>query len=275
MTSVPIEFDGTGGNPVGGDFRVVTSSLVPVGGAPLAAGSTLVTATSPTSITIEFSGYINPKSIKATDLVLSGSADNPASPVTATSLTWIDADTVQFNLSGPLSLPGTLKVAIAPNSIDSSTGQGNLAYSDNVVLQIGTPPAPVNPTPYPTPSPTPSPVTPTPTSTGSPSPTTPTPVSITPAPAPSPVEVGKKKKKATHAVHKPAAKHVVHKPAAKHVVHKPAAKHVVHKPAAKHVAKKPAATHAAASHVIKTTTVHPKATTSLTLSAAGHKLKRK
>ena len=48
--------------------------------------------------------------MSATDLVLSGAADNPLSPVHATSLAWIDADTVQFNLSGAL-VAGTLDVA--------------------------------------------------------------------------------------------------------------------------------------------------------------------
>src|SRR5262249_19760252 len=63
------EFGGTGGIALGGAFRVVTSSLVPVGGAPLANGSTLITSTSPTSITVKSSGPVNPSSIKATDLV--------------------------------------------------------------------------------------------------------------------------------------------------------------------------------------------------------------
>src|SRR5262249_51259983 len=158
--------------------RVVTSSLVPVGGAPLAGGGTLITATSPTSITLEFSGNINPNSIKATDLVLSGSADNASAPVHATSLTWIDGDTVQFNLSEALLLPGTLNGSHAPNAIRSASGQGNLAYSDTVVLQIGTPPSVTNPTPLPPGyNPNPTPVTPTPTPTGT----------GTPPPAPSPV----------------------------------------------------------------------------------------
>ena len=258
------EFDGTGGDPVGGAFRIVTTSLVPVPGAQSASGATLVTATSPTSITVTFSNWINPSTITATDLVLSGSADNPAAPVHATSLTWIDGDTVEFNLSGPLLLPGTLDVSIAPNMIDSIYGQGNLAYADNVVLQLGTPTPVGNPTPYPggpsstspiTTSPTPTP-TPSPTGPTTPTPTTPsqTVVSvITPAPATAPVSAGKHK-------HKP-AKHV-HKPA-KHV-HKPA-KHVTHQ-AVKHSEGE--------HHVIKKTTVHPKATTSLTLSLAGH-LKKK
>ena len=162
-----------------------------------------MTATSPTSITLEFSWNINPSSIQATDLVLSGSADNPSAPVHATSLTWIDGDTVQFNLSGPLSLPGTLDVSIAPNMIHGVNRAGRtLAYTDSVVLQIGTPPGVVNPTPYPVTNPT-SPGTPVTTPTGNQPPTvTPTPVYTTPAPAPSPVTLGKLTKKQKHAEQK-------------------------------------------------------------------------
>ena len=71
-----LEFDGTGGTPVGGSFRVVTTSLVPIGGAEYADGSTLVTSTAPTAITLTFSGNVNQNSINATDLVLSGTAVN-------------------------------------------------------------------------------------------------------------------------------------------------------------------------------------------------------
>ncbi len=252
------EFDGTGGQPVGGSFRVVSTSLVPIAGETAASGATYVTATSPTSITVTFSGDINQKSINATDLVLSGTADNATSPVHATSLTWIDADTVIFNLSGSLSLPGTLNVSIASNSIESMTGQGIMAYNDNVVLQLGTPTPRRNPTPYPTPVSTPTPVTakPSPTPVSTPVSPLPTPVTVTTIPV-TVTTIPHARKKA--AKHKHPAVHHAHKPA-KHV----AAKHVAHKPA-KHVAAK---------HVIKTTTVHPKATTSLLLSTAGHKHKK-
>jgi hypothetical protein len=276
------EFDGTGGIAIGGAFRVVTSSLVPVGGAPLAGGSTLLLPSSPTTITVKFSGAINPNTINATDLVLSGSADNPAAPVHATSLTWIDSDTVEFNLSGPLSVPGTLDVSISPDMISSTSGQGNLAYSDSVVIQIGTPPGVVNPTPYPsptptpTPNPTPSPTTPTPTSTGTPTPTTPVTVlgPVTPVPAAAPVSVAKSKTakhhhKAAHPVHK-AAKHAGKEskhPAAHKAAAHGAAKHVTHG-----TAKHPATP---ATVAVKTDAQHPRATTSLVLSLAGLFKKKK
>jgi hypothetical protein len=243
------EFDGTGGIPAGGAFRVVTSSLVPVGGAPLAGGGTFIASSAPNSITLTFSQNVDPKSISASDLVLSGSAVNPTSPVQATSLTWIDSNTIRFNLSGPLTLPGTLNVSIRANLIDSVNGQGNLAYSDKVTLQIGTPPGYENPivlpptSPTPTPHPTP---TPSPSPTGTPTPPVVIPIPVTPAPAPAPVRVHPRR----------AVKHVVHKPA-HHVV----SKHPKHL-APKHVAPK---------HLVKTTTVHPNATTSLKFSLAGHK----
>jgi hypothetical protein len=236
------EFDGTGGGTVGGAFRVVTTSLVPVGGAEYADGATFVTPTQPTSIQVTFSGDVNQSSINATDLVLSGSAVNSLSPVRATSLTWIDADTVQFNLSGQLNLPGTLDVAIQPGSIDSMTGASNLGYSDHVVVQIGTPPAPVNPTPMPTPvspTPTPTPVSPTPTpipiTTITPT-STPTSTTTTPAPAPAPTSTKKK--------HKVVHKTVAHPKPVKHTVaHKKEIKHtVVHKKEVKHT-DKPTVTH--------------------------------
>ena len=191
------EFDGTGGIAVGGAFRVVTTSLVPVAGAVDANGSTLITPSPPTSIIVTFSGNVDPNSIKAADLVLSGSAVDPSVPAHATSLSWIDAHTVQFNLSGRLDLPGTLNLSINPNTINSTSGQGNMGYSDRVVVQIGTPPPPVNPTPMPTSG------TPTPTPSG--------PVSVSPVPAPAPTAPHHKKQHAV--VHHPkTGKHPVHHP---------------------------------------------------------------
>ena len=258
------EFDGTGVGTVGGSFRVVTTSLVPVGGAEYADGATLVTPSQPTSIQVTFSGDINKNSVTATDLLLSGSAVNPFSPVKATSLTWIDADTVQFNLSGPLNLPGTLDVTIQAGKIDSMTGQSNLGYSDYVVLQLGTPPAPVNPTPMPTPvSPTPTPVSPTPTPiTIITSPTsTPGSTPTTPAPAPAPTST-KKKHKVVHTkvAHPKPVKHTVaHKKEVKHTVgHKKEVKHTItHKKEVKHTVK-PTVTHPKEVKVVKVAMPAPK-----------------
>ena len=130
------EYNGVGGSAIGGSFRVVTTSLVPVGGASYAAGATYSTTTSPSSIIVTFSGAVNPADISATDLLLSGSAINPSSPVQAVSLTWIDAYTVSFNLAGQFNSSGSVNLAIAPNAVESATGAANLGYSDNVVLKI-------------------------------------------------------------------------------------------------------------------------------------------
>jgi large repetitive protein len=249
------EYDGTGGGTVGGDFRVVTTSLVPVGGEQFAAGATLVTATSPTSIQVTFSGDVNQSSISATDLVLSGSADSSLS-VKATSLTWIDADTVQFNLSGPLGT-GTLDLSLPSGSIDSTTGQANLGYSDYVVIQLGTPPAPVNPTPMPvttTPTPTPTSTTPTPTPTSTTVTTTPTstPVSTTTSPAPAPAPTSTKKK------HKVVHKVVAHPKPVKHTVAHKKEVAPAHKKEEKPADKKKAATEHKAVKVIKVVAPHHK-----------------
>src|SRR5262249_15136659 len=55
------EFNGTGlTSPVGGAFRVVTTSLVPNTGAVFASGGTFITPSAPTSITVTFSGNVDP-----------------------------------------------------------------------------------------------------------------------------------------------------------------------------------------------------------------------
>jgi hypothetical protein len=202
------EFDGTGGQPVGGAFRVVTTSLVPVAGETHASGSLLPLATAPTSVTVTFSRNVNPADINPSDLVLSGTALDVMAPARVTSLTWIDAHTVQFNLTGNLNPNGTLDVSVAANTIRSTFGNSNLGYSDSVVLDVGAITRPVT---------APPPVTPPPGS----GPTTPT-----PAPAPSPKGPLHHKKPV---VHHP-VKHVKHV-GPKHVTHK----HVTTKPKAVHV----------------------------------------
>jgi hypothetical protein len=215
------EFEGTGGgptNPIGGPLRVVTTSLVSNTGAAYANGSTLSVSSAPTSITVTFSDNVNPQDIAATDLVLSGTALNSLNPAHATSLSWIDAHTVEFNLAGQFNSAGTVDIEIAPGLIQSTSGATNMGYSDHLVLNVVTPVTPV------------APVTTTPG---------PAPVTTTPAPAPAPAPVrpapaGPHKKKAHHVAVHHAAKHVV-------VVHsKTTTNHVVvkHPKATPHVVKK-------------------------------------
>ncbi len=160
------EFLGTGGSPIGGEFRVVTTSLVPNTGATYASGATLQTPSAPTSVTVTFSGIVNPQDISATDLVLSGSALNSSDPAHAVSLSWVDGYTVKFNLAGQFTSGGVLDVAINPGMVASVTGSSNPGYADNVVVAIGsTPIAPVTPPPAPSPTPI-GPITPAPAPTG-------------------------------------------------------------------------------------------------------------
>src|SRR5208337_832915 len=78
-----------GTNPVGGALRVVTTSLVPDGGAQ-ADGSTLYVSPAPNSVTVDFSQPVNEATVQATDLLRSGSDISSLSPVQAKSVTWID-----------------------------------------------------------------------------------------------------------------------------------------------------------------------------------------
>ncbi len=218
------EFNGTGGIPLGGAFRVISTSLVPVAGEFKADGQTVNVTTAPTSVVVTFSKDVNPADISATDLVLSGTALNSFSPAHATSLTWIDANTVQFNLSGSFNTSGTLDVSLTAGTVASTQGDSVVGYSDNAVLSIGaiSPPVgnPINPG------------APTGTTTGG--------TGTTPAPAPAPTPKGPLHPKKGHVVLHPKkpAKHVV---VVKHVA-KPkheAPKHVAPKHVApKHVAPK-------------------------------------
>ena len=113
---------GTAGTrSVGGTFRVVTTSLVP-DGATRANGATLTVSQAPSSVIVSFSRAVDPATVTATDLVLSGSDINPLSPVRVSSVTWLDDHTAQFNLTGQLNSSGTLNVSLASGSIKSTTG---------------------------------------------------------------------------------------------------------------------------------------------------------
>ena len=144
------EFNGTGGDPVGGAFRVVTTSLVPVAGA--AQGQRRRLSTSPrhrrrspspsraTSI---------PADITATDLVLSGSAVNRSDSGSRHQPDLDRRPHRRVQPGGPVQPRRARSTSrMAPGTIESTTGSANLGYSDNVVLSIGAITPPVgNPTP--------------------------------------------------------------------------------------------------------------------------------
>jgi hypothetical protein len=199
---VPVGTPGT--TAIGGSFRVVTTSLVP-GGAGQANGATMNIFPAPTSIIVDFSQPVNQATVAATDLLLTGTDLNVLTPAKATSVTWLDNHTAQFNLTGQFNSSGSVRVAIASGAIKSASGQTLPGYTDSVVLTS-------NPviTPSPNPSPNPGPVHPGP---------------ITPPPAPAPTAPPRKTKVTHHkVVTPPPHKKVVvpHKPLAHKTVHKPA-----------------------------------------------------
>src|SRR5262249_8554068 len=134
---------GTGGIPIGGAFRVVTTSLVPITGQFKAGGQTVGVPAPPTEVTVTFSGNVNPNAIHATDLVLSGTALDPTNPAHATRLTWIDAHTVEFNPTGKIKPSETINVSLAQGSIKSPQGKALAGSSDSAVLTSRPPPPPV------------------------------------------------------------------------------------------------------------------------------------
>jgi hypothetical protein len=143
------EFNGSAGVAAGASFRVVSTSLAESGG-PRANNRT-VSGSGLNTVVVTFSGFPNAATIVPSDLVLSGDAVDNANPIRATSLTWLNAYTVQFNLNGNLRSTGTLVVSIGGNTVaDSMNGRGNAAFLDSV--QISTPftpsaAAPVTPQP--------------------------------------------------------------------------------------------------------------------------------
>ncbi len=176
------EYSGTGGVAAGGANRVVSTSLS-TSGSPVISAQSLSTS----GVTVSFSTRVDRGSVQPTDLVLSGNGINSVSPARATSLSWIDDQTVRFNLSGQFRSSGTVNVVIPDGAIQSTTHQPLRGYSDSFTLTSSTglvssasvPPAPTPSvhaasvastpievgTPTPAPAPTPAPVATTSTAT--------------------------------------------------------------------------------------------------------------
>ncbi|WP_406696071.1 S8 family serine peptidase [Singulisphaera sp. Ch08] len=128
------EFQGTGGIPVGGAFRIVTTSVAP-GGAIQANGMTF--SQGPGAITVAFSGPVDRNSVTPNDLVISGSGLNNIVPAKAASLTWIDEQTVRFNLTGGYKFNGTVNLSIPQGAVRSLNGAPSLGFADN--FKVNTP----------------------------------------------------------------------------------------------------------------------------------------
>jgi hypothetical protein len=90
-------------------------------------------------VTVDFSGNVDQSTVTPADLVLSGSGLNPTNPAHATSLTWLDAHTVQFNLSGSFNSSGTVNVSIPAGTVQSVFHESMPGFSDSI--QIANTPA--------------------------------------------------------------------------------------------------------------------------------------
>ena len=169
---------------VGGSFRVVTTSLVPNGGTK-ANGGTLTVPSAPNVVVVDFSNDLDPSSVKANALSISGSGVNSSSPVVSTAARMIDSHTVAFTLSGAFKPSGNLNVSVATGSLKNKSGQSVAGYSDQVYLNT----APVVTTPVTTTPVGTTPVVTTPVTPVTPPPAVaPTPV-VTPPPAAAPTTV--------------------------------------------------------------------------------------
>ncbi len=128
------EYHGLGGIATGGQaFHIVSSSLAQ-GGMPLALGKETPSDAAPSSITVDFSANVNSSTITPNDLIISGSGVAQSNPVHATSLSWIDAHTVKFNLTGGYNKTGVVVVQIPQNSVRDVNGRGNYAFGDGFRL---------------------------------------------------------------------------------------------------------------------------------------------
>ena len=122
----------TGSLPIGTrQFAVVNSSLNPDG-----TGTTGIATpiTAPTTIDVNFSDDIDSTTIKASDLVLTGSGVNSADPVKATSLAWVDSHTVRFLLTGAFNPTGSVNVSIPGGSVKDTDGDSIAAFAESFQL---------------------------------------------------------------------------------------------------------------------------------------------
>ncbi|MFO0956698.1 MAG: Ig-like domain-containing protein [Isosphaeraceae bacterium] len=139
------EYNGTGGQTLGGQFRVVGSSVVSQGFGFANGGSIGSFRSAPGQITVSFSGNVNKATVLPGDLVLSGNGISSSNPMRATTITWIDDHTATFGLTGSYA-PGTVNLTIGTGLITDVHGNPISGFSDSFQLDSSTP---VGPTPNP------------------------------------------------------------------------------------------------------------------------------
>lgn len=123
-------------------LSVTTTSLAP-GGTMFANGYSILSSNAPNSIIVHFSQAVMQSSVTVSDLILSGSGISPSNPAHATSLDWIDSETVQFNLSGNFASSGVVDVTVPAGSFYSASNVPVSGFQDSVTL---VPPPVTNPT---------------------------------------------------------------------------------------------------------------------------------
>ncbi len=124
-----------GSLPIGTrQFAVVNTSLNPDGTATGAAG--IATPLSGlTSIDVNFSDNIDASSVKASDLILTGSGLNPANPAKATGLTWVDSHTIRFMLTGGFNSTGSVNLSIPQGTVKDTVGDSIAPFAETFLVE--------------------------------------------------------------------------------------------------------------------------------------------
>jgi hypothetical protein len=142
------ERNGTGGiRGIGGGGAILSSALTSTrstaGLTARALGTSINTTTAGQAVTIRFTNAVDRSSVQPSDLVLAGALDR-VNPARATGLTWIDAQTVQFNLTGAFQPTGEVTVEVPAGAVRSAT-TGKPMDGYNAVLRPATPPKATTP----------------------------------------------------------------------------------------------------------------------------------
>ncbi len=150
------ESGGTGGIASGASSFHVTSATLVSGGSFNGAAQTVTqfstsgvySTTHATALVVKFSAPVNQASLHAaTDLVIGGTGDLN---LAATSFTWLDNETVEFNLAGGYKQSGgAVSLDLSHSKLMSATGTRLAGFNDTVTLTTGSPPQSPPPPPPP------------------------------------------------------------------------------------------------------------------------------
>ncbi len=140
------EFNGTAGIGSGVASLHVTSATLYSGGVYTGAAQTVsqftttgvYSGTQANALILHFSAPVNQASFNATDLLISGDGDLN---LKATSLTWLDNETVEFTLTGGYNQSGgTVNLTLGKKPVNGVNGSRLGAFIDQISLNAGNPP---------------------------------------------------------------------------------------------------------------------------------------